>query len=43
MKVAVLGPGGVGGLIAGALERAGEDVVVIAQASTARVLSLIHI
>ena len=31
MKVAVLGPGGVGGLLAGALERAGNDVVVVAR------------
>jgi 2-dehydropantoate 2-reductase len=35
MRVAVLGPGGVGGLIAGALERAGTDVVVVARESTA--------
>jgi 2-dehydropantoate 2-reductase len=34
MRVAVLGPGGVGGLLAGALERAGEDVVVVARDST---------
>jgi 2-dehydropantoate 2-reductase len=34
MRVAVLGPGGVGGLLAGALERAGEDVTVIAREST---------
>jgi 2-dehydropantoate 2-reductase len=35
MTVAVLGPGGVGGLIAAALQRAGEHVVVVARAKTA--------
>jgi 2-dehydropantoate 2-reductase len=35
MKVAVLGPGGVGGLVAGALDRAGTSVTVIARTSTA--------
>jgi 2-dehydropantoate 2-reductase len=35
MKVAVLGPGGVGGLLAGALERGGTEVVVVARESTA--------
>ncbi|HWG07994.1 MAG TPA: 2-dehydropantoate 2-reductase [Solirubrobacteraceae bacterium] len=39
MRVAVLGPGGVGGLLAGALERAGEDVTVIARESTAEVIA----
>jgi len=39
MRIAVLGPGGVGGLLAGALERAGSEVIVIAQASTAAVIS----
>jgi 2-dehydropantoate 2-reductase len=34
MRVAVLGPGGVGGLLAAALERGGNDVVVVARAST---------
>lgn len=33
--VAVLGPGGVGGLVAGALARAGTDVVVVAREETA--------
>lgn len=33
--IAVLGPGGVGGLLAGALSRAGEDVVVVAREQTA--------
>ena len=35
MKFAVLGPGGVGGLLAGALWRAGSDVTVIARPHTA--------
>lgn len=35
MRVAVLGPGGVGGLLAGVLERAGVEVQVIAQEATA--------
>jgi 2-dehydropantoate 2-reductase len=40
MRIAVLGPGGVGGLLAGALERAGgHDVVVVARDSTAAVIS----
>jgi 2-dehydropantoate 2-reductase len=39
MRVAVLGPGGVGGLLAGALQRAGTDVTVIARGSTAAVIS----
>jgi 2-dehydropantoate 2-reductase len=39
MTIAVLGPGGVGGLLAGALDRAGERVVVVARASTAAVIS----
>jgi 2-dehydropantoate 2-reductase len=39
MTIAVLGPGGVGGLLAGALERAGEQVVVVARHSTAAVIS----
>jgi 2-dehydropantoate 2-reductase len=39
MKVAVLGPGGVGGLIAGALDRAGSEVVVLARESTAAVIA----
>jgi 2-dehydropantoate 2-reductase len=34
MKVAVLGPGGVGGLLAGVLERSGNEVIVVAQDST---------
>ncbi len=34
MKIAVLGPGGVGGLLAGALTRSGEDVTIVAREST---------
>lgn len=36
---AVLGPGGVGGLVAAALTRAGEDVVVVARPATARTIA----
>jgi 2-dehydropantoate 2-reductase len=39
MRVAVLGPGGVGGLLAGALQRAGTDVVVLARDTTAAVIN----
>ncbi len=39
MRVAVLGPGGVGGLLAGVLERAGTEVVVVARDSTAAVIA----
>ncbi len=35
---AVLGPGGVGGFVAAALTRAGEDVVVVAREETARAI-----
>ena len=35
MKLAILGPGGVGGLLAGLLDRAGSEVVVVARDSTA--------
>jgi 2-dehydropantoate 2-reductase len=34
MRLAVLGPGGVGGLLAGALERSGSEVIVVARDST---------
>jgi 2-dehydropantoate 2-reductase len=34
MRIAVLGPGGVGGLLAGVLQRAGSDVIVVARGST---------
>ncbi|HWE32673.1 MAG TPA: 2-dehydropantoate 2-reductase [Solirubrobacteraceae bacterium] len=36
--IAVLGPGGVGGFLAGALARAGADVVVVAREPTAAVI-----
>ena len=36
MRIAVLGPGGVGGLLAGALDRAGSEVTVVAREPTAR-------
>jgi 2-dehydropantoate 2-reductase len=39
VTVAVLGPGGVGGLVAGALDRAGTPVTVVAHESTVRVLA----
>jgi 2-dehydropantoate 2-reductase len=39
MRVAVLGPGGVGGLVAGALDRAGTLVTVVARAATAETIS----
>ena len=35
MRVAVLGPGGVGGLLAAVLARGGEDVLVVARETTA--------
>jgi 2-dehydropantoate 2-reductase len=39
VKIAVLGPGGVGGLVAGALARAGSPVIVVARDSTAEKIS----
>jgi 2-dehydropantoate 2-reductase len=39
MRIAVLGPGGVGGLLAGVLDRAGAEVVVVARESTAAVIA----
>jgi 2-dehydropantoate 2-reductase len=39
MRVAVLGPGGVGGLLAGVLERAGSEVTVVARDPTAAAVS----
>jgi 2-dehydropantoate 2-reductase len=39
VRIAVLGPGGVGGLIAALLARAGSDVLVIARESTAEVIA----
>ncbi len=38
-SVAILGPGGVGGFLAGALARAGEDVVVVAREPTAELIA----
>jgi 2-dehydropantoate 2-reductase len=37
--IAVLGPGGVGGFVAAALARAGDDVVVVAREPTAQAIS----
>ncbi len=37
--IAVLGPGGVGGFLAAALSRAGEDVIVVARPSTADLIA----
>jgi 2-dehydropantoate 2-reductase len=39
IRIAVLGPGGVGGLIAGLLERVGTPVVVVAREATAEAIS----
>jgi 2-dehydropantoate 2-reductase len=39
MRFAVLGPGGVGGLLAGALDRAGSEVIVVARQATAATIS----
>jgi 2-dehydropantoate 2-reductase len=39
VTVAVLGPGGVGGLVAGALDQAGTPVVVVARDSTAELIA----
>ena len=39
MTIAVLGPGGVGGLLAGALDRAGASAVVVARESTAELIA----
>jgi 2-dehydropantoate 2-reductase len=39
MNIAVLGPGGVGGLIAGALDRAGEEVAIVAREATAATIA----
>jgi 2-dehydropantoate 2-reductase len=39
MRIAVLGPGGVGGLLAGVLDRAGHDVTVVARDSTAETIA----
>ena len=39
MTIAVLGPGGVGGLVAGALEYAGTPAIVVARESTAELIA----
>ncbi len=39
MRIAVLGPGGVGGLVAGALARAGTPTTVLARESTAELIA----
>ncbi|MDX6670628.1 MAG: 2-dehydropantoate 2-reductase [Solirubrobacteraceae bacterium] len=39
MRIAVLGPGGVGGFVAGALARAGADVTVVAREETAAAIA----
>src|SRR5438552_530253 len=39
MKIAILGPGGVGGLLAVVLDGAGEEVLVVAREPTAGVIS----
>ena len=39
MTIAVLGPGGVGGLVAGALDRAGTPTTVVARESTAALIA----
>jgi 2-dehydropantoate 2-reductase len=38
-SVAVLGPGGVGGFLAGALARAGQEVIVVAREQTAELIA----
>src|SRR5919199_6875560 len=38
-EMAILGPGGVGGFLAGALERAGADVVIVAREETAAAIA----
>jgi len=39
LKIAILGPGGVGGFLAAALERAGADVTVVAREETAELIA----
>ena len=39
MKIAVLGPGGVGGLLAGVLADSGQDVTVVAHEATAQAIA----
>jgi 2-dehydropantoate 2-reductase len=38
MRIAVLGPGGVGGLIGGVLHRAGHEVTIVAREATAALI-----
>ena len=40
MTTAILGPGGVGGLLGAALDRAGEQVVIVARESTAALIGV---
>lgn len=42
-SIAILGPGGVGGFLAAALARAGDDVLVIAREETAAVIAAVGI
>ena len=39
MTIAILGPGGVGGLLAAALQQAGEEVVIVAREPTAAIVA----
>jgi 2-dehydropantoate 2-reductase len=39
VRIAILGPGGVGGLLAGVLERSGNEVTVVARESTAALIN----
>ncbi|HTD08390.1 MAG TPA: 2-dehydropantoate 2-reductase [Solirubrobacteraceae bacterium] len=39
MKIATLGPGGVGGLLAGVLQRSGNEVIVVAREDTAQLIA----
>jgi 2-dehydropantoate 2-reductase len=39
MKIATLGPGGVGGLLAGVLQRSGNEVIVVARENTAQLIA----
>lgn len=39
MKIAILGPGGVGGLLAGVLDRAGNEIIIVAREDTAEVVT----
>src|SRR5579862_1190333 len=39
MRIAILGPGGVGGFLAGALDRAGTEVVLVAREESAAIIA----